>query len=39
VYAWENGVASTIATRALVGIALETNGSLDEKLVECVLTV
>jgi hypothetical protein len=39
VYAWENGVASTIATRALVGIALETNGSLDEKLVECVLKV
>lgn len=39
VYAWENGVCSTIATTALVGVALETNTSADEKLVECVLKV
>jgi hypothetical protein len=39
VYAWENGVCSTIATTALVGIALESNADEDEKLVECVLKV
>jgi hypothetical protein len=39
VYAWEDGVASTTATRALVGIALETNTNPEEKLVECVLKV
>ena len=37
VYAWSDGVASTVATRALVGIALESNDSAEEKLVECVL--
>lgn len=37
VYAWENGVCGTIQTTALVGIALESNDSEDEKLVECVL--
>ena len=37
VYAWEYGVCSTIQTTALVGIALESNDSEDEKLVECVL--
>lgn len=39
VYAWEDGVCSTIASTALVGIALETNKNDDEKLVECVLKV
>jgi hypothetical protein len=39
VYAWENGVATTTATRALVGIALETATDEAEKLVECVLKV
>lgn len=39
VYAWQDGVASTIASNGLVGIALETNHNEDEKLVECVLKV
>jgi hypothetical protein len=39
VYAWENGVCTTTATTSLVGIALETNSSEGEKLVECVLKV
>lgn len=39
VYAWENGVCSTLATTGLVGVALESNDSADEKLVECVLKV
>lgn len=39
VYTWDNGTASTNATNGLVGIALETNESTDEKLVECVLKV
>lgn len=37
VYAWENGVATTTATRAFVGVALETNTNAEEKLVECIL--
>ncbi len=37
VYAWKDGVGTTTATRALVGIALETVGEVGEKLVECVL--
>jgi len=39
VFAWQNGVCSTIATNGLVGVALETNTSAEEKLVECVLKV
>lgn len=39
VYAWSNGVASTVGTQGIVGIALETNDSEEEKLVECVLKV
>jgi hypothetical protein len=39
VYAWQDGVCTTIAATALVGIALETNNSEEEKLVECVLKV
>jgi hypothetical protein len=39
VYAMAEGVCTTIATTALVGIALESNDSLVEKLVECVLKV
>jgi hypothetical protein len=37
IYAWENGVCSTIATTALIGVALESNNEEGEKLVECVL--
>lgn len=39
VYAWKDGVASTIASNGLVGVALETNNDEGEKLVECVLKV
>ena len=39
VYAWNEGVCRTIATTALVGIALESNADEGEKLVECVLKV
>lgn len=39
VYAWKDGVASTITSTGLVGIALETNNDEGEKLVECVLKV
>jgi len=39
VYAWDAGVCSTVATNALIGVALESNSSEDEKLVECVLKV
>lgn len=39
VYAFADGVCTTIATSALVGIALETNNDEGEKLVECVLKV
>ena len=37
VYALADGVCTTLATSALVGVALESNDSDDEKLVECVL--
>jgi hypothetical protein len=37
VYAWDNGVCSTVATSALIGVALESNETEGEKLVECVL--
>jgi len=39
VYAWADGVCSTVATSGLVGIALEASDSEDEKLIECVLKV
>ena len=39
VYAWEDGVCTTIASTGLVGVALETNNLDEEKLVECVLKV
>ncbi len=39
VYAWEDGVCSTIAATALVGIALESSDEESEKLIECVLKV
>jgi len=39
IYAWEDGVCTTTATRALVGVALESNTSAEEKLVECILKV
>jgi hypothetical protein len=39
VYAMADGVCTTLATTALVGIALESNAAESEKLVECVLKV
>ena len=39
VYAMADGVCTTIATTAIVGIALESNADDGEKLVECVLKV
>jgi len=39
VYAWEDGVCTTLETRALVGIALESSDVSEEKLIECVLKV
>ena len=39
VYAWEDGVCSTIETTGLVGIALEASDDESEKLIECVLKV
>ena len=39
VYAMADGVCTTIATTAIVGIALASNDSVEEKLVECVLKV
>ena len=39
VYALADGVCTTLATTALVGIALESNSDEGEKLVECVLKV
>ena len=39
VYAWQDGVASTIQTIGLVGIALESSTDESEKLIECVLKV
>jgi len=39
IYAWADGVCGTVATTAMVGIALESNAEEDEKLVECVLKV
>ena len=39
VYVFQDGVCSIIETVGLVGIALETNESIAEKLVECVLKV
>jgi hypothetical protein len=37
VYAWKNGICSTVESLSLVGVALESNDNLDEKSVECVL--
>ena len=39
IYAWEDGVCSTIQTTAMVGIALESSTDDSEKLIECVLKV
>ena len=39
IYAWADGVCGTVATTAMVGIALESNSDDGEKLVECVLKV
>ena len=39
VYAWQDGMASTIASNGLVGVALESSTSDSEKLIECVLKV
>lgn len=37
VYAWEDGVCTTVQTNAFIGVALESNEAEEEKLVECVL--
>ena len=39
VYAWQDGIASTIATTGLVGVALEACDDDSECLIECVLKV
>ncbi len=39
VYAWNDGICTTMATTAFVGVALETNLSDEVKLIECVLKV
>ena len=39
VYAWQDGVCTTIATSSIVGVALESSDSEEEKLIECVLKV
>ena len=39
VYAWQDGIASTIASNGLVGVALESSEDTGEKLIECVLKV
>jgi len=39
IYAWENGICSTVQTTAMVGIALASSDDEDEKLIECVLKV
>tara|TARA_B100001287_G_scaffold170820_1_gene143739 strand:- start:6316 stop:7812 length:1497 start_codon:yes stop_codon:yes gene_type:complete len=39
IYAWEDGVCSTVHTTAMVGIALESSDDESEKLIECVLKV
>lgn len=39
VFAWKDGTASTVGTSNMVGIALESNDTDAEKLVECVLKV
>ena len=39
VYAWEDGICTTIASTAFVGVALESSNDEGEKLVECVLKV
>ena len=39
VFAWEDGVCTTVPTKAFIGVALETNEAEEEKLVECVLKV
>ena len=39
IYAWQDGVCGTVATTAMVGVALESNSDEGEKLVECVLKV
>lgn len=39
IYVWEAGVATTIASNSLVGVALESSDQQEEKLIECVLKV
>jgi len=39
VYAWEDGICTTVMTSGLVGIALESSTEESEKLIECVLKV
>ncbi len=39
IYAWADGICSTIHTTAMVGVALESSADDSEKLIECVLKV
>ena len=39
IYAWADGICSTIQTTAMVGIALESSDDDSDKLIECVLKV
>ena len=39
IYAWADGVCSTIHTTAMIGVALESSADDSEKLIECVLKV
>ena len=39
IFAWDDGICKTVATSALVGVALESNDDDSVKLVECVLKV
>ena len=39
IYAWEDGICSTVQTTAMVGIALASSDDEEEKLIECVLKV
>jgi len=39
IYAWQDGVGTTIESRDIVGVALESSTDDEEKLIECVLKV
>ena len=39
VYAWEDGVCTTVQTTAMVGVALASSDDAEEKLIEVMLKV